>query len=75
MPNPPNAERRRPSRSYSLPREQVEWLDEVADRTGRKRSNVLEDVINFVMRAPSRDIYRPILRGSGVEEGRDVGLS
>ena len=45
MPNPPNHERHRPSRSYSLSRESVDKLDEMAIRTHQKRSVVLDNIL------------------------------
>ena len=45
MANPPNYERKRPSRSYSLSRESVDKLDEMATRTHQKRSVVLDNIL------------------------------
>jgi predicted transcriptional regulator len=70
MPNPPNAQRRRPSRSYSLDRDNVEKLDELALRTDQKRSVVLDRIISMV----SIDEYvdRWVRRVSSGTQGGDA---
>lgn len=43
----PNKKRIRPSVCYTLPANQVQYLGDLADRSGRPRSKVLEDIISF----------------------------
>lgn len=73
MPNPPNSLRKRPSRSYSLSRESVDKLDDLALRTDQKRSVVLDNIISMVSSEEYLDArIRKVSWGPG--EGDDVKL-
>ena len=71
----PNKNRQRPSVSFTLPREQVDYLDELAARNGRKRSGTLEDVITFfrgmdIDRVADGPLFERIVKGVG--EGKEM---
>lgn len=45
----PNHKRNRPSVSFTLPREQIDFIRDTSKRAGKSKSVILEDIINFVM--------------------------
>ena len=68
MSNLPNAERKRPARSYSLSRESVEKLEEISRRTDQKRSVVLDNIIGIT----AVDEYLNLFRGNFDKELEDT---
>ena len=72
MSNPPNYERKRPSRSYSLSRESVDKLDEMATRTHQKRSVVLDNILLNTTVDWYLDLFRDITSEAYRKEDRPM---